>query len=139
MLLCLTIQQGWKTRQVDFTNAFVQSTLKEDVYISLPAMFSQKGSDRRDIILKLKKALYALKQAPLAFFLHLSAGLKKLGFEPGVNEPGIFYGHGMAIVFWVDDCLFFGPNEEKINDIIAKLKQDFTLTEEDTQGDVFTF
>ena len=103
MLLCLPIQQGWKTRQVDFTNAFVQSTLKEDVYISLPAMFSQEGSDRRDIILKLKKALYGLKQAPLAFFLHLSAGLKKLGFEPGVNEPGIFYGHRMAIAVWVDD------------------------------------
>ena len=99
-------------KPVDFTNAFVQSTLKEDVYISLPAMFSQKGSERNDIILKLKKALYGLKQEPLAFFLHLSAGLKKLGFVPGVNEPGIFYGHGMAIVVWVDNCLFFGPDED---------------------------
>ena len=80
-----------------------------------------------------------MKQAPLAFFLHLSAGLEKLGFKPGVNEPGIFYGHGMAIVVWVDNCLFFGPDEDKINEIILELKKDFILKEEDTQGDVFTF
>ena len=39
MLLCLTMQMGWETRQVDFSNAFVQATLEETVYVTLPAMF----------------------------------------------------------------------------------------------------
>jgi hypothetical protein len=36
LLLCMSITQGWKTRQVDFSNAFVQSTLDRAVYIRFP-------------------------------------------------------------------------------------------------------
>jgi hypothetical protein len=66
LLLCLSISNGWKTRQVDFSNAFVQAKLKEDVYISLPAMFEgPKGEGNQEVVLKLNRSLYGLVQAPL--------------------------------------------------------------------------
>jgi hypothetical protein len=40
MMLCLSLHLGWATRQVvDFSNAFVQATLNEEVYMELPAGF----------------------------------------------------------------------------------------------------
>ena len=36
MLLCLTLSQGWVTKQVDFSNAFVQATLNESVFVAMP-------------------------------------------------------------------------------------------------------
>ena len=55
-------QQGWATRQVDFSNAFVQAELQEDVYIEVPQGF--KDPDGQDVVLKLNKSLYGLVQAP---------------------------------------------------------------------------
>ena len=45
ILLCLTLSQGWVTKQVDFSNAFVQATLKEGVYVSLPEGFEMEGGE----------------------------------------------------------------------------------------------
>ena len=36
MLMRVALKEGWKSRQVDFGNAFVQAAVKGDVYISLP-------------------------------------------------------------------------------------------------------
>ena len=47
IMLGLAIKQGWATRQVDFSNAFVQETLDEEVYVSLPAMFQDETKKDR--------------------------------------------------------------------------------------------
>ena len=39
MLMVLSLNLGWATKQVDFSNAFVQATLNEEVYMSLPSHF----------------------------------------------------------------------------------------------------
>jgi hypothetical protein len=39
MMMNLAIQRGWTTRQVNFSNAFVQAELKEEVYVELPRCF----------------------------------------------------------------------------------------------------
>jgi len=39
LVLSLALSQGWESRQIDFSNAFVQSHIKEDVYIRMPPMF----------------------------------------------------------------------------------------------------
>ena len=69
----------------------------------------------------------------------MRAGMKKLGFEPSEVDPGVFFGHGMAVVAWVDDCLFFGPDARKIDEMIEVLhKAGFALKREEP-ADVFTF
>ena len=49
----------------------------------------------------------------------------------------MFYGKGMVVLCYVDDCLFFGPNLKDIDEFIEQLKkQGFSLTAEE---DVFAF
>ena len=66
MVVNIAIQRGWATRKVDFSTAFVQARLKEEVYLELPAMFSDENQNSTDdgVVLKLKKSLYGLVQAP---------------------------------------------------------------------------
>jgi hypothetical protein len=93
MILCLAIQQGWATKMVDFSNAFVQAELNEDVYITLPAMFmDESGEENKSLCLKLVKSLYGLVQAPRYWYLKLASTLNELGLEASVSEPGVFYG-----------------------------------------------
>ena len=76
LLMTLAIQQGWATKQVDFSNAFVQAELVKKVYIKVPSMFESEG----DSVLELNKSLCGLVEAPLLWYNHLKQGFKKSGF-----------------------------------------------------------
>ena len=66
LILTMVLANGWVTKQVDYTNAFAQATLNEEVYIEQPKGFARK--DKQNLVLKLIKSLYGLKQAPKTFF-----------------------------------------------------------------------
>jgi hypothetical protein len=124
MVMNLAIQRGWATRQVDFSNAFVHATLKEEVYVELPEMFCDENNqgNKDGICLKLNKSLYGLVQAPLSWYNHLQKGLNELDFKVSTLDPGMYYGRGMIIITYVDDTLFFGPDLKAIKGVITKLK-----------------
>jgi len=75
----LTLANGWETRQVDYTNAFAQADIKEEVFVELPRDFA--ATEAGEYVLKLNKSLYGLKQAPKTFFDHLRSGLIERGFK----------------------------------------------------------
>jgi hypothetical protein len=66
MLLTTVLQEGWNTKQVDYTNAFAQAELDEEVYVEPPKLFEIRSG--KYLVLKLLKSLYGLKQAPRTFF-----------------------------------------------------------------------
>ena len=74
------------------------------------------------VILKLKKSLYGLVQAPRSWYHHLQAGLAKLDFKPLTLDAGMYYGRGMILITYVDGTLLFGPNLKKIEQEISKLE-----------------
>ncbi len=89
----IAIQQGWASRQVDFSNAFVQATLKEDVYLEMPAMFADETlSTEEATILKHNKSFYGLVQAPRSWYQRLQKRLKSLDFLPSTLDSAMYYG-----------------------------------------------
>ncbi len=133
MMLIITLREKLKTRVVDFTNAFAQAPLSENVYVELPRLFEM--TDGTDKVMKLNKSLYGLVQAPLCWYEHLRDGLIAEGFKSSELDPCLYYGHGMAIITYVDDCLFFGADAKKIDDVMSRLKDRFLLTVEDIERD----
>jgi len=118
MLMILTVREKLHTRLVNFTNAFALAKLKETVFVKLPQMY--EPPDGSDVVLKLNKSLYGLVQAPLCWYSHLREGLIAEGFVPSELDPCLYYGHGMAVLTYVDDCLFFGQDSNKIDAVIAR-------------------
>jgi len=127
-MLSLAASQGMVTQQVDFSNAFVQATLNEDIYI-LPQGFESHSDE--EVVLKLNKFLNGLVQAPLYWGNHLQEELNKCGFHQSAHDQCLYYGHEIILLSYVDDCLFFGDSPMAINAIIADLKKDFALSRED--------
>ncbi|KAL5561469.1 hypothetical protein UlMin_031216 [Ulmus minor] len=62
IILTLALTYGWKVRQLDVQNEFLNGELEEDVYMSQPPGFSHQQFPHK--LCKLRKALYGLKQAP---------------------------------------------------------------------------
>jgi hypothetical protein len=77
MLNTLAAMHNLKEK-IDFTQAFPQAKLKEDIYVRFPAGFEHKN---KEWALKLKRNLYGLVQSSRNWFLKLSAIYERLGFK----------------------------------------------------------
>jgi hypothetical protein len=76
MVNTLAAMHNLKGKQIDFTQAFPQAKVKEDIYLRFPAGFENKNGK---LALKLRN-LYGLVQASQKWFLKLSTIYERLGF-----------------------------------------------------------
>lgn len=102
-----------------FVNAFVQANVDRDICISDPKMFRDASGLEADDV---DKSLCGLREPPSLRRKHLRNGLKQVGLKPSDNDPGLRIGRGIITVTWVDDTLFFDPDDKEIDAAIANLK-----------------
>jgi len=74
------------------------------VFIEPPKSFAPRSG--KDLVLKLFKSLYGLRQMPRTFFEKLRSGLIEGGFEKSNFDPCLFMKEGMICVVYVDDTIF---------------------------------
>jgi hypothetical protein len=148
LILVLTSILDYKSRQVDFVQAFSQADIDCDVYMKIPAGFEVVG-DRLQFnstftpkttpqhhVLKLKRNLYGLRQAGYNWHEKLKEGLLKRGFRQSLVDPCLFLRHDCILVVYVDDCLLFSKTDSVLDDLTTSLQQEFILT---VDGDVGAF
>ncbi|GJS75837.1 retrovirus-related pol polyprotein from transposon TNT 1-94 [Tanacetum coccineum] len=108
--------------QIDVKTAFLNSNLREEVYVSQPDGFVDP--DKPNYVYKLKKALYGLKQAPHAWYDMLSSFLISNNFSKGSVDPTLFIrreGNELLLVqIYVDDIIFAASTPE-LCDLFAKI------------------
>ena len=117
MVLTMILAKEWTTRQVDYTNAFVQADIKEDMYVEQPKGFQRK--DKNYMVLKLFKALYGLKQAPKSFYDKISEGLQEQEFTQSSLDECLFMKKDMVRVIYVDNTA--GSDPMAIEELIKSL------------------
>ena len=78
LLLALAAAKDWRVHQLDIKSAFLNGELVETVFVRQPPGFAIKGTEHR--VLRLRKALYGLRQTPRAWNAKLDATLGELGF-----------------------------------------------------------
>lgn len=126
LMFIMCIIAGLVVVQVDYTNAFAQAILKEEVYAELP-----QGFERSGYVLKLIRSLYGLVQAPRTFYEYLSDNLKKFGFVNEKNiDPCLWINIKLGIIclVYVDDCLFFAKSKAVIMGFITEMEKEIPLT-----------
>jgi hypothetical protein len=125
MVNTLATKHNLKGKQIDFTQAFPQAKLKEDIYLRFPAGFEHKNDKWA---LKLKRNLYGLVQASRNWFLKLSATYERLGFKQSKSDPCLFIRKDMIIVIYTNDCLLYARDTTDIDKFVKTLRDDCKLT-----------
>ncbi|KAA1117380.1 hypothetical protein PGT21_050016 [Puccinia graminis f. sp. tritici] len=119
MLLSHAVTHGYKIHQLDVKSAFLTCELEETVYM-LPPPGYKTGED---VVLQLRKAIYGLKQASLAWYKRLSRFLSSIGFSTSLADPCVFWRTAptpLWIFAHVDDLIIVGPDPEFFRDEISK-------------------
>jgi len=100
VILTLVVDFDWGIRKLDVSNAFLQSTLVEEVYMELPQGFLDKLNP--GFVCRLHKAIYGLKQAPRAWFTCLSTFLLDIGFTTSLVDISLFiyYSNKFNSTYW---------------------------------------
>ncbi|MBW0515470.1 hypothetical protein O181_055185, partial [Austropuccinia psidii MF-1] len=118
-LIALAAAKNRKLHQIDIKSAFLNAPLREEVYLHVPQGLPL---DQKKHCLRLKKAIYGLKQAPLAWYQHLKEYLLSIDFVACVLDACIFYRAGskpMWLYINVDDIAVVGEDIEEFKNKIA--------------------
>jgi hypothetical protein len=114
--------------QYDVVNTFVNADLPFEVYIKLPPGYRKGG-----VVLRLRKALYGLRQAPLLWQKHFTTTLISLGLKPIPHEPCCYSKDGILLFFYVDDIVLAYQKGKKsqVKVLIQAIKNRYTLSRGD--------
>ncbi|KAM2668187.1 hypothetical protein EV2_019802 [Malus domestica] len=129
VLLSVAVNKGWSMYQMDVKNAFLHGDLEEEVYMKLPPGHPQ--SHEPDLVCKLHKSIYGLKQSPRAWYAKLSSVLNSVGFTRSNADSSLFVRTGavgkLVVLIYVDDLIITGDNAEEISKLKQSLQQRFAI------------
>jgi len=108
--------------------------------VELPQFYRPKGSEGRDVVLRLKKSLYGQLDSPKLFYEHLSKGMRNLGFEPSTSDPCLFIHktEKIMVLNYCDDQIWLSPSNALIEKYVGLLGKNYALTLE-PEGNIFGF
>jgi len=97
-------KHGWNIDHLDVVTAFLNAEVNDDgVYMTLPKGWPQ-GINTPTIIVRLKKALYGVKQAPRLWHNIINTCLLSPEFTKSRADPNLYLPHdGILMVLYVDD------------------------------------
>ena len=106
-LVSVALKRKWKVFQLDVNNAFLHGDLDEDVYMRPP---SGLVTSSPQIVCKLNKSLYGLKQSSRQWNKHFDEFMSRLKFERSAYDNCVYYKHlethtSVYLLLYVDDIL----------------------------------
>ncbi|KAL5816220.1 hypothetical protein ACOSQ3_024598 [Xanthoceras sorbifolium] len=130
ILLSMAANLDWKLHQLDVKNAFLNGELEEEVYMNFPAGITNYA--QKNLVCRLKKSLYGLKQSPRAWFERFSKVVKLSGFMQCQSDHTMFVKHSSGgnitvLIVYVDDIILTGNCDEEIQKLKCFLAKEFEI------------
>ena len=127
-IIALAAILNLKLRQLDITTAFLNGWLKEDIYMKQPKGFEIGGKE--NLVCKLKRSIYGLKQSSRCWNEELDKFMKESGFKQSASDPCICILNSdelLLVAVYVDDIIVAGSSEVLMQRFIDKIGERFKI------------
>ncbi|CAI7895733.1 unnamed protein product [Closterium sp. NIES-53] len=134
VLLHVAAQRDYELYSLDFSTAFLQSILHEEIWLRRPPCFT--GSFPASTQWSLRWQVYGLRQAPHEWHDTLRMTLAALGFAPSTADPSLFLRTdtlrpSFYVCVYVDDLVFATSNTEALALVKLELQKRHTCIDLD--------
>jgi hypothetical protein len=89
LVLAIAAQLDWDIHQVDVVGAYLNAKLDDEIYMEPPVGVVEPEDG--DLVCRLQKGLYGLKQATRTWYLKLCSDLAEMGFKLSKLDSSVFY------------------------------------------------
>ena len=130
VILAIAANQGLQVYHLNVKPTFLNGELEEEVYVTQPEGFVVKNKEH--LVLKIRKVLYGLPQAPRTWNIRLDRSLKQLGFVKCAQDLVVYTRgtgrHGIIVGVYVDDLIVIGESPEEIMGFKQQMMSEFEMT-----------
>ncbi|CAI7838830.1 unnamed protein product [Closterium sp. NIES-53] len=132
VLLHVAAQRDYELHLLDFSTAFLQGNLHEEIWLRRPPGFT--GSFPAGTQWSLQWPVYGLRQAPRERQDTLRTNLASLGFAPSTADPSLFLRTDTTlppfyVLVYVDDLVFATADTEALAHVKSELQKRNTCTD----------
>ena len=116
--------------QLDVKTAFLHGDLDEEIYMSQPTGFKTAGKD--NMVCKLKKSLYGLKQSPRQWYKRFDSFIRGKKYTRSHYDPCVYYNklptrEYIYLLLYVDDMLIASWSRSAIDALNRDLSSEFEM------------
>ncbi|CAI7856934.1 unnamed protein product, partial [Closterium sp. NIES-53] len=132
VLLHVATQRDYELHSLDFSTAFLQGSLHEEIWLRRPPGFT--GSFPAGTQWNLRRPVYGLRQAPREWHDTLRTTLAALGFAPSTADHSLFLRTDTTlppfyVLVYVDDLVFATADIEALAHVKSELQKRHTCTD----------
>lgn len=129
ILLSIAVEEKLSSLHFDVSTAYLNSDLNETLYMRVP---DGLNIDNKNFALKLKKAIYGLKQSGRCWNQRFDKFIKGLNLVQSSADKciytGLFKKCKIYLALYVDDGLLLCRDRDILNDFVNLLKKEFDIT-----------
>jgi hypothetical protein len=129
MVLSIVVSRDWPIQQLNMKNAFLHGTLSETVFCCQAMGFADPTHP--DLVCRMRKSLYGLKQTPRARYSRFATYLTTLGFIEVKSDTSLFiFRRGSDTIYlllYVDDIIITASSTELPCRTIFALQREFVM------------
>ncbi|CAI7854395.1 unnamed protein product, partial [Closterium sp. NIES-53] len=123
VLLHVAAQRDYELHSLDFSTAFLQGSLHEEIWLRRPPGFT--GSFPAGTQWSLRRPVYGLREAPREWHDTLRTTLAALGFAPSTADPCLFLRTDATlppfyVLVYVDDLVFATTDTEALAHVLQR-------------------
>ncbi|CAI7879332.1 unnamed protein product, partial [Closterium sp. NIES-54] len=132
VLLHVAAHRDYELHSLDFSTAFLQGSLHEEIWLRRPLGFT--GTFPPGTQWSLRRPVYGLRQAPREWHDTLRTTLAALGFAPSTADPSLFLRTDTSlqpfyILVYVDDLVFATADTAGLAHVKSELQKRHTCTD----------
>jgi hypothetical protein len=135
VLLALAAVMDWELYSMDVISAYLQSPVDGDIYVKLPPGYEKKNEAGEDLVGRLVKSLYGLRQASRNWYVTIRKWFLSYGLKPSAADPCVFVfvredGATLVVVLYVDDMMIAGSNKQIVDDFKQAIMKRFAVKDQ---------
>ena len=129
ILLSIVVMHDYELQQLDVKTAFLHGELEEDIYMHQPEGFIIPGKE--NLVCKLKKSLYGLKQSPRQWYKRFDTFMLSQGFKRSNYDSCVYLKitthSAIYLLLYVDDMLIASKDKAEIENLKRQLSREFEM------------